>query len=151
MAPKNKGRKQRGTTVSVPQTFVVNLVANGDKNISLADLGFAGSWQVKPDKAWFSAATVNDDNNYIPVVQLSLLDGARRVAITPPTLVTNIPRKTWLSAPRSTDWNDLSSENIVGKLTISNINTSQAVLVTVTGKIWLHMKPPAAPRVVSII
>lgn len=152
---RRNARRSRPKAVanSISSNFVINMVSNAIYSVTQTDLGIDGAWQYKPAQCNFTVAAVNDDNNNIPIVQVALIAATadEQVAVSRPILCTNIPQRSSVRAPTSTDWGDNPGNSNVVKITVSNINTSQAIVITLTGTVKLHLKPSATPRPVTVL
>lgn len=158
MAPRrrqNRRRRNVGQKLVVP--FVANVIENGTKDISLSDLNITfleNAFPIRVTSAWFTCAAVENTDNQVPTVQLGLVEPADGAVVSTsrPVLatVTQSPRAS-VRCPPQTDFARPSGNASVARIFVTNISSSQAIIVTVTGSVSLQFRMSSEVRPVSIV
>lgn len=159
MAPRRTRRRNqrrgRSSRKTIACPFVTNLVQNGSKSIDLDDLGISSflNIPIKPVSAWFQCSCNVPTQFNVPVVTFQLWNQFSKPSCTSrpvQALLTPSPR-THVSAPRSDDFQITDNAgSIVAALQLTNLSSTEAVIVTITGIVRIAFKSKITPTPVSL-
>lgn len=153
VSSRRRGNRSSRNTIACP--FLVNLVSNGQKTINLADLSVSSlqNIPIRPISAWFQCTSNVPTSNNFPVVTLNLVNQFVNISCTSRPVqatLTTSPR-THVRAPNSDDFQTTSATgSALAYINVTNISSSEAVVVTITGVIRIQHKSRITPAPVAM-